>query len=272
MQEDLSVFKIPQLNEFDFKIKYDQKYKSSHTFQIDLHTHREFEIYINLSGDISFLVENELYPLSRGDIIIVQPGQAHHCVYRSDKKHSFFWILFNLQNNPLLKEFVEDNINTNYISPSSDLKEELIELCMKAAENKIEESQKFYYFFRLLYILKTSSSETTELPKAMPDELTSILNYIDSHLSENLKVSDIAKALYISESTIRRRFKEYININPLLFIQKRKLHYATTILKNGESVLNAGFSVGYTDNSYFIGLFKRQYGITPYQYKQKYNK
>ena len=42
---------------------------------------------------------------------------------------------------------------------------------------------------------------------------------------------------------------------------------AAQMLKQGESVLQAGAAVGYNDTSYFIELFKAYYGTTPLKYK-----
>lgn len=262
-----NTFKIPSINEFNFKIDYSETNKKNHTYEIDLHTHQEFELYINISGDVSFLVENKLYPLSYGDIIFVRPGQEHHYVYRSDLKHKFFWILLDMKDNPLIADYF-NCCKTNYISPENELKEELISLCFDAVNDNLTDADKLYCFFRILHILKTSSKKTSLENDMLPEDLAKVLSYIDGHISENLQVSDISKALYISESTIRRRFKEYLNTSPLLFIQKRKLHYAAKMLKRGESVINAGINVGYADNSYFIQLFKREYNVTPYHYKK----
>ena len=39
----------------------------------------------------------------------------------------------------------------------------------------------------------------------------------------------------------------------------------------GEKVLDTGLAAGYSDNSYFIKLFKQYYGITPNKFKKNYN-
>ena len=106
---------IPALNSFEFQIKYTETDRKSHTHEIGLHTHNEFEIYINLSGDVSFLVENNLYKLSRGDVIIARPGEYHHCVYRSDAPHKLFWILFDCRKNNDILDFLKDGFCENYI-------------------------------------------------------------------------------------------------------------------------------------------------------------
>ena len=96
-----------------------------------------------------------------------------------------------------------------------------------------------------------------------------ILDYIDSHIYEELSVKEIAKVFFISQSTLERKFRENLDLKPLEYIRRKKLFIATQKLQEGKSVLEAGTSVGYNDNSYFIELFKQIYGITPYQYQKK---
>ena len=43
---------------------------------------------------------------------------------------------------------------------------------------------------------------------------------------------------------------------------------AATLLREGKSVLDVGLKLGYADNSYFIKLFRKYYGVTPLQYKK----
>ncbi len=269
MKPEITKFTFPELNAFNFHIKYTETNRKSHVHEIDLHTHDEFEIYINLSGDVSFLVENRLYPLSRGDVIIARPGEHHHCVYRSDADHTFFWILFDANKNKELTEYFYTNANANFLSPANDLKNELIGICSALLDKNLTCGDRFYSFFRLLKILQISDGELSNAPHGMPEDLINILAYIDEHITENIKIVDISNKLYISESTIERRFKEYIDIKPMEFIRKKKLIHAAELLSQGKSVLNAGLNVGYSDNSYFIKLFKEEYGMTPYQYKKR---
>ena len=261
--------KIPKLNSFDFQIKYNELYRKNHMHQIDLHIHNEFEIYINLSGDVSFLVENSLYPLSRGDVILARPGELHHCVYRSDKPHRHFWILFDCEKNSDLLDFLKPFYNDNYISPKGTLREELLDICNSFTDEQISEEEKIYLFFRIFAILKQSKNGGTKISPKLPQDLSKIVNYIDEHIYEQLTVKEISNKLYISQSTLERRFKEILNITPLEFIKKKKLILAAQLLHSGESVLQTGTKLGYNDNSYFIKLFKSYYGCTPFEYKKK---
>ena len=112
---------------------------------------------------------------------------------------------------------------------------------------------------------KIGSGQQSELPREIQD----MINYIDLHITESITVKSIARELFISHSTLERKFKEWLDMTPLEFIKAKKMLLATKMLRDGKSVLETAISVGYNDSSYFIELFKQYYGITPYQYKKK---
>jgi len=259
--------KIPRLNEFDFQIKYSETDQKNHWHEIDLHTHNEFELYINLSGDVSFLVEDSLFPISKGDVIIARPGERHHCVYRSDNPHKLFWILFDSEKNKHLLDFLKDEFRENHISTCDELRHEIIELCSALYSAELSKEEQLYSFLRIFAILKESKKKGKLVKNILPLDLRRIIDYIDKHINEQLTVSQIADSLYISQSTLERHFKQILNITPLEYIRKKKLILAAQLLQNGESVLQTGIKVGYNDNSYFIQLFKKYYGCTPREYK-----
>ena len=263
---------FPEVTQFDFFIKRNQIDRSTHTEGIDLHCHKEFEIYINLSGDISFLVNNRLYPLTYGDVVISRPGEYHHCIYRSSKPHSFFWLLCNCETSPFIYEYFMRHSPSNFISPNENDKERLIQICEELTTEGLSEGRVFFLFTRLLSLFEESDRKNSLKRYSMSDELTEILNYIDTHVCEKLTLDLLEQELFISKSTIERRFQEELHLNPSEFIRKRKLVIAANKLRNGISVLEAGNSVGYADNSHFIKLFKEHFGVTPNKYKKETTK
>ena len=60
----------------------------------DAHIHDYCEVYFNVSGNVSFAVENKVYPVNTGDIIISKPNEIHYCIYHSDQIHTCycFWV------------------------------------------------------------------------------------------------------------------------------------------------------------------------------------
>ena len=267
---NMTVLQYPAINEFRFMIKKVRVFKKNHVNQIELHSHRELELYINLTVDISFLVDNSLYPVTSGDIIVSRPNEYHHCVYNSDVEHNHFWILVDIENNSFLYDFFFNEIRDHLVSPHQEAKEKVIEICDRLVKDDLSSIDRYYYFFNLMMIIKQNANKVPEnLDTRLPNDLVQAIQFINEHLSEKISVSDIADALYLSDSTIARRFKTYLEMNPLEFIHRKRMFVAAERLRKGDSVLDAGTTVGYSDNSYFISVFKRFYGVTPYRYKKE---
>ncbi|MBR7099164.1 MAG: AraC family ligand binding domain-containing protein, partial [Clostridia bacterium] len=51
------------------------------------HVDDMIEFYILLEGDVSFMVEHNLYKLLPGDIVITKPNEMHNCILNSDSRH-----------------------------------------------------------------------------------------------------------------------------------------------------------------------------------------
>ena len=72
-------FSIGAMPPMDFditKIELDSQSPLNHN---EAHIHKRCEVYINLSGDVSFAVENRLYSITRGSVIITRPSEQ---IYR----------------------------------------------------------------------------------------------------------------------------------------------------------------------------------------------
>ena len=58
-------------------------------------------------------------------------------------------------------------------------------------------------------------------------------------------------------------------MTPSDYLRKRRLSHAAELLAGGSSVMEACLQSGFSDNSRFIALFKRYYGMTPLNYKKQ---
>ena len=77
----------------------------------------------------------------------------------------------------------------------------------------------------------------------------------------------------MSPAHFTRKFKEIMGITPQEFIIKTKMERAQQILVyTDKSIADTAFEVGYDDTNYFSRLFKKQFHITPTQYRKMINK
>ncbi|WP_196140953.1 ATP-binding protein [Aliikangiella sp. G2MR2-5] len=82
----------------------------------------------------------------------------------------------------------------------------------------------------------------------------------------DLKVEQLAKALAVSERQLYRKLKGLLNVTPAEFLRNYRLNTAVNLLKDGESVSNVAFTVGFGSQSYFSRCFKAKYGVPPSEY------
>ena len=102
----------------------------------------------------------------------------------------------------------------------------------------------------------------------IPSELQHILSQIDEDPAAVGTVSDLAKAHFISPSTLNRWFRQYLQVSPREYLESKKMARAIKLLDNGASVITTCFRSGFSDCAHFIRLFKRKFGQTPLQYKK----
>lgn len=98
-------------------------------------------------------------------------------------------------------------------------------------------------------------------------------NYIENHYEDTLRVGDLADRLALSRRTLERRFKQATSSTVTEYIQRVKVEAAKKELETSRKNVNeVMFDVGYTDTKSFRNLFKRVTGVTPVDYRQKYNR
>ncbi len=265
----MKTIKIPAFQESAFSIKYCEGYRKSHIFEIESHTHTECEIYVNLSGDISFFCNGKTYPMTRGDVLIARPGDAHHCIYHSNALHQHFWILFDYENNRHLWDTFFKTPFENVLRPSRAEKEKIIKLCERLYHDTLSNGECTFLFWTLLSILKEADSvQQQDLP--INKEFIHVLDYIHQHIHEKLTVADLAQKHFISIGTLERHFIKHLNIRPAQYVKQKKMMAASEFLKSGRSVSGTADAIGYNDCSYFIEIFKDHFGMTPLQYAKSF--
>ena len=259
---------VKGMNSFDYYIKHAVNPNVGNAIKLDEHhIHDTCEIYVNIRGDVSFMVENEVYPVKRGEAIITRPYEYHHCIYHSKAVHEHYWILFEPNGNEeLLKPFFDRPLGKeNHITFKDDGGEKLIALCERLLEADRDELSYQMDFIKMIQILNSGNTRKSGGGVAQ-SLLRPTLDLIDELLPEPISVEQLAQRSNVSVNTLERWFKSELDMTPKEFILRKRLGLATSILRDGGNVQQAGLDSGFNDISYFIKLFKRYYGMTPLKF------
>ena len=264
-------FSLPEMSKVDFSISYAEIDARSPYNQNETHIHKECEIYLNLSGNVSFEVENHIYPISRGSVIITRPFEYHHCIYHSNEQHKHFWITFSAKEEDILKMFFSREKGENNLIILNE--EQLKECCLvlnDLLKNETDLLSRRIGFLQLLRILKSGKGENSigDIEK-MPQDVLLAFEFMNDHLAEAFDVKTLSAACNVSVNTLERHFNETLGVTPFVMLRKKRLIASMEYLRNGQTVTEAALKSGFSDYSNYIQLFRKQFGFTPLQYKKK---
>ncbi len=131
----------------------------------------------------------------------------------------------------------------------------------------IDEVRRLQYIMLMDFCQRAGAAK---LPKGVSAEINRCMNYIQSHTNEAISVEDVAAQIHRSGSYLMRRFKAETEMSVGDYITKCKLEEARDLLIYGQRTLaEISAYLGYSSQSYFQSVFKKQFGVTPARYRKQ---
>ncbi len=97
--------------------------------------------------------------------------------------------------------------------------------------------------------------------------------FIENNYDDKIMVDDLASRLAISRRNLERRFKKVTYNSIVEYIQKVRIEAAKKSLESSRDNVNeVMYKVGYSDTKAFRTTFKKITGISPTEYRSKYNR
>ena len=104
-------------------------------------------------------------------------------------------------------------------------------------------------------------------------EIKKVQEYIEKNIAEKITVDELAASAATGRRSFERRFRLATNNSVLEYIQRVKIEAAKRQFENSRKNINeVMYNVGYSDTKAFRDLFKKITGLTPIEYRNKYNK
>lgn len=164
----------------------------------------------------------------------------------------------------LLNEFSNvPEMDYSRVMASADLLKLIVENCLKKQLN---------------FVVIKDSSQPAE--PARPARATSphdskmkkALRYIDAHLSDDLRLEDVASHVYLSPYYFSKLFKKYQGIGFNAWVNQQRMASARELLCHSDwSIASIARNLGFSQTSYFCKVFRQTYQVTPQAYRQKIN-
>ena len=96
-----------------------------------------------------------------------------------------------------------------------------------------------------------------------------VCDYIEKNLCQNIRLTDVAELVNMSESAFSHFFKKRTNISYITFVNNMRISKACQLLAN--TTLSASeicYACGFNNKSNFIRIFTKKKNMTPIEYRE----
>lgn len=271
---------------------------------VPMHWHREFEINYILEGEGQFILGEEKYIASKGDIIIVPPN-VMHAAYATEGNiliydalvfhHSILGtgsndrsitdciqpiingqlkitMLISGKHNSVSSDYAGNDLATNSV-------EENFQKCVKqifesAKENNplsdlLLKSELLRFFWLMESGMQLAVLKDEENVR-YSEIIRPALEYMVLHYGENITVEQLADAVHLSKSYFMGCFKKATGIGAIEHLtQIRMKMVCDALINSNEYIADLAYNCGYDNLSNFNRQFKRMIGCTPVEYRRR---
>lgn len=248
---------------------------------MEFHAHDFLELYYFLDGSVTYYIEDQVYDLCPGDLLIIPAGKMHRPVIANEHaayERMVLWITpqylqgidspaGDLQKN--LQKVGEHGYCVPFRGDETVFVTALLKKLLYMQKNDTD--PKFcagavelylWTIFRSYGVIATTHRNETQV-------IPQVIRYITEHFSEPLTLEDIAAEFFVSKSYLNRHFKAYTNSTVYAYIMALRLTHARRMLREGIPAVEAGRECGFSDYSTFYKAFKTQTGLSPQQFKSR---
>ncbi|MCI5511589.1 MAG: AraC family transcriptional regulator [Eubacterium sp.] len=246
------------------------------------HWHNSLEVLYIASGKMDTGINNAIYHLKRGDLIIINSGDIHFTRCRDYAKIYVLQVPYPLLNTHIPNyDYVRFQDSDGSVVFSNPAKvDELSRLMIQMYEITLEQkpgytllfSSKLYQFLFILFQRYHTdiSSRTKQKSDRNLIRLKQVMNYVKSHYTQPISLEDAAQILSLNPEYFCRYFKKYMGMTFLEYVNSIRLYHIH------QDLLNTNYSVselmdrhGFTNYKLFSKMFRNTYGCPPGMFRRQ---
>ena len=227
-----------------------------------------------ISGSGIIICNDNIYTVHEGDSFLLPEGTDQIYYSNPDNQFERIWINFKGELVQALLDIYKLNDTVVFRNVNTlDIFTEIHEICKKLHDPSEYKNQTSQLFLKLIQFLADNKQTTNETTNETTSDVEQIRLYIDSNITENIKLSDIAHNFSFSQEHIIRIFKKKYGITPHKYVLESKIRLAMIMLKTTDMRIDEiAEKLSFSDSHHFSAQFKRLVGYKPSLYRNNYSR
>ena len=234
----------------------------------DIHFHSQIEICIVEKGKVEALVNNSKRVLEKGDVAIALSYDSHRYVSNEEARYSVL-----ILPGDMCEKFYSIMQTKNLSSPficGSECNARIMEYLSHIKKENTNELLRLGYIYLILGLIKEEISADSSKDNLDSELLSRLLIYIHKNYRKNLTLSSISKAFGYHPAYVSSYFMSELNIGIMRYVNVVRLKNAVMLMQQKkQTVTQIAMDCGFSSMRTFYRVFRREYGCSPKEYKEK---
>ena len=259
---------------------------SYNQFQVDIyrdmaktqHLHTDVELLYVIEGSIKVKLKDTVFVLERDDVLVIN-SSIQHSIETVEKS-----IVCSIKYDYQILVHILKKPNSFFLCNSATDKTKsydgVIGLCRDIVYQHVtslKKTQSLIYsmLYKLLdelvehYMIDDTNTEISENYDA-DEKLQIIIHYVHTNYQDGISLSDLAKQMYTSTSTLSRLFKKQTGTYFAEYVNQVRTRYAIDeLLYTEKNMTKIAMDCGFSNASAFTKVFREIYSMAPTEYRQK---
>lgn len=236
------------------------------------HTHSYAELFYVMGGMGHIQVDQELYPLSAGQLVILNPNVMHTEVSRNASPLEY--VVLGIEG----LELGADSGGESRFKILDHHDIDSITGCLLAILRETREALpgcdticQAYLEILVTRLMRSIHVAVSDLPAASANsQCVAVRRYIDAHFKETLTLDVLAEMAHINKYYLAHSFKEEFGVSPINYQLARRIEEGCYLLQQTDlSLAQISRILGFSSSSYFSQVFRKTKGISPSDYRRQ---
>ena len=243
------------------------------------HYHQNPEMFYVLRGNLDIKIDERLYKLSSGDIVLINANKRHTVIGNDELLGARFEIDFHL-----LSEYMGSMqllFWCNTVADRNHAYSNLRRLLDRILTRYFEKDDKDALYLNALYFETLYVLTSNFLVKADDVRLNledsqdrmrirQIQNYVQANYQSQISLNDLADKLYLSNAYLSKYIKKNLGMTFMEYLNNVRLFHAVDeLIYSDKNLTHIAYDNGFPTSASFTKTFRDVYKDSPSEYRKK---